>query len=557
MARLKNGFLGNASGKLGNVVFAKWRDLFTARSYQPDISDPNTPAQRTQRTRMLALLNFLKPINQTFIRFFNEDICPESTPWAKAIKDNMQAVSPDGCISLDAFRLGNPKFPAPSISTPRYNPFIDQVLFSYIPVSSPYVEQPFPYPVTSLLGKYISNPEVQEFDTRHLIVSQPQGSFFSLISDNFSENYFLNWWHKGIFWMTYYDFIQDITSFNPNNALTTPSNFGISSMVDEFNTLVQENYLPVNALSFTWEFSGSDWFLNMAIEPELCNYELISKYTFKGWFLVLIGNISVYKEPFDWNLNETVFNYNMGRDAVTGGVVMLYTVFTPEGEQVTRFNRIYIENGSDGKTYPLFKQLFMTSLSHPSSFILTGNQCGFCGSIDELFSTFKELWEQGIIYDTSDPDAPDPAGQTFYYDKFLCEVYTPDGEFLFKASVNSQNTFFADSLVPNQDYNIVFSYDNILIELLVFNCPDAGKVIYLSPAHIISNKSVSDPPPNFMIEIKSKTKRREIFNVPRMPWASATIESYIKNNPPDKASCLCPKNPKRFKAGADLAGKIK
>jgi hypothetical protein len=42
MARLKNGFLGNASGKLGNVVFAKWRDLFTVRSYQPDISDAKT-----------------------------------------------------------------------------------------------------------------------------------------------------------------------------------------------------------------------------------------------------------------------------------------------------------------------------------------------------------------------------------------------------------------------------------------------------------------------------------------------------------------------------------
>jgi hypothetical protein len=45
MARLSNGFLGTASGKIGNVVFSKWRRIDTARQYQPDIQDANSPAQ--------------------------------------------------------------------------------------------------------------------------------------------------------------------------------------------------------------------------------------------------------------------------------------------------------------------------------------------------------------------------------------------------------------------------------------------------------------------------------------------------------------------------------
>ena len=70
MARIKQGFLGNASGKLGNIVFSRWRNLETARQYQPDIQDANSPEQQKQRSRMVNLLQFLKPLNKTFIKFF-------------------------------------------------------------------------------------------------------------------------------------------------------------------------------------------------------------------------------------------------------------------------------------------------------------------------------------------------------------------------------------------------------------------------------------------------------------------------------------------------------
>ncbi len=44
MAKLSNGFLGDASGKLGNVVFSRWKRINTARAYQGNISDANSPA---------------------------------------------------------------------------------------------------------------------------------------------------------------------------------------------------------------------------------------------------------------------------------------------------------------------------------------------------------------------------------------------------------------------------------------------------------------------------------------------------------------------------------
>ena len=42
MAKVMNGFLGDAIGKLGNVVFRKWNSMITASQYQPNVKNPNT-----------------------------------------------------------------------------------------------------------------------------------------------------------------------------------------------------------------------------------------------------------------------------------------------------------------------------------------------------------------------------------------------------------------------------------------------------------------------------------------------------------------------------------
>jgi hypothetical protein len=63
------------------------------------------------------------------------------------------------------------------------------------------------------------------------------------------------------------------------------------------------------------------------------------------------------------------------------------------------------------------------------------------------------------------------------YSKFKCEVYSPDGALLQEARINALNDFYCSGLVPGQQYNLVFSYDDILIECLAFNCDNTGKVV--------------------------------------------------------------------------------
>ena len=67
MARVLNGFLGDAIGKLGNVVFRKWNSLITVAQYQPDIKNPNTPKQQIQRLKIKNLSLALLPFKDSLI----------------------------------------------------------------------------------------------------------------------------------------------------------------------------------------------------------------------------------------------------------------------------------------------------------------------------------------------------------------------------------------------------------------------------------------------------------------------------------------------------------
>jgi hypothetical protein len=64
-----------------------------------------------------------------------------------------------------------------------------------------------------------------------------------------------------------------------------------------------------------------------------------------------------------------------------------------------------------------------------------------------------------------------------------------DGTPIKQAQKNDAKMFFCDGLIPNSDYSLIFSYDEILLAVIDFNCPDASKVVYLSPAHFIFNKT--------------------------------------------------------------------
>ncbi|MEI7595598.1 MAG: hypothetical protein WCK02_07620 [Bacteroidota bacterium] len=165
------------------------------------------------------------------------------------------------------------------------------------------------------------------------------------------------------------------------------------------------------------------------------------------------------------------------------------------------------------------------------------------------------------------------------YKKFKCEIYSPDGILLNTAQTNEKNEFYAPSLVTGQKYYLVFSYDEILIECLVFTCENAGKVVYLSPAHIIYNQSAERPPITFIGSIKTKIKKRIDFNVPQMAWSKKALDAFIhsthsvssRNKHKSKHALdafiesthegakklICQNDIIALKAGADLSNKVK
>ena len=67
MAIFSKGILGGFSGTVGNVVGGSWRGIDYMRSKPTKVSNPNTPAQQTQRGKfklVMSLLRRIKPVIQ-------------------------------------------------------------------------------------------------------------------------------------------------------------------------------------------------------------------------------------------------------------------------------------------------------------------------------------------------------------------------------------------------------------------------------------------------------------------------------------------------------------
>ena len=401
MARIKQGFLGNASGKLGTVVFAKWRDLQTARQYQPDIHDANSSAQQKQRSRMVSLLQFLKPLNKNFIQFFNSSIAKGSTPWAVAIKSNMPFVSPEGIINLQDLVLGDPNCPASKIVEVTYNPFIDSIHLKYELSANSTNNDPNPYIGVSVLGKYYSPAGTHEFNLNHLLCFLPPGHFWCSIFEGYLEHVYDNHLSSGYIWMDFYQTYNWDKHINPNVNLTEPSFFVPKPTVEGFNLNVENNLIPLEAITHSYTKIGVKWFLKFNIDLAKTHVVLPANHTIILWTASLLNGKVVESGPIEWNLAHSSFKIDLGTDPYKGSFAILYAVFNNEGEQVGKFNRFYIATDSDGNDHPYFEQIFKCDYAHPASFILSGNNCGFVGNIDELFGEFIELWNQGYIHDGS------------------------------------------------------------------------------------------------------------------------------------------------------------
>ena len=138
------------------------------------------------------------------------------------------------------------------------------------------------------------------------------------------------------------------------------------------------------------------------------------------------------------------------------------------------------------------------------------------------------------------------------YSKFLCEVYSPNGKLLQVARFNGQNDFYCSGLVTGQSYYLVFSYDKILLECMAYNCTESGKVVYLSPAHVIFNRSAEVLPLTVINAIKDKIENRQELNVPDQRWANYALSAFEKSAKTYSKKMISQGDPLAFKVGTDF-----
>jgi len=143
------------------------------------------------------------------------------------------------------------------------------------------------------------------------------------------------------------------------------------------------------------------------------------------------------------------------------------------------------------------------------------------------------------------------------YRLFLCEVFSPDGVFIEKAKFNESKQFYCSGLVPGQDYYLVFSYDEILLEIMLFNQDQPGRVVLLTPGQILLKREVIVPEDPFLQSIKKKAEKRKSYNVPHMGWARDTIDLYMTSKSTQKLKFLCPQQVIAFGCGSELSKGIK
>ncbi|MFH0867292.1 MAG: hypothetical protein V1904_13940 [Bacteroidota bacterium] len=143
------------------------------------------------------------------------------------------------------------------------------------------------------------------------------------------------------------------------------------------------------------------------------------------------------------------------------------------------------------------------------------------------------------------------------YSKFKCEVYAPDGTFIGEAKINSANIFYCPGLVPGQKYDLVFSYDGILLVIIAFMSEEAGKVVYLSPGHILFNRGIESPSTSLLDCIKDKIIKRDEYHVPIKRWEKRTLEVIFESSHGHNAGQSSQKKVAKFKAGAALAKTVK
>jgi len=89
MGKITQGILGGFSGKVGTVIGGNWKGIDYMRSRATNVTNPNTTAQKDQRSKFSLTLSFLQPITD-FIKIGFKGYAIKMTAFNSAMSYNVK-----------------------------------------------------------------------------------------------------------------------------------------------------------------------------------------------------------------------------------------------------------------------------------------------------------------------------------------------------------------------------------------------------------------------------------------------------------------------------------
>jgi len=120
MAKFNKGILGGFSGRIGNVVGSNIFGIDVMRSYQPNVSNPKTTGQVSQRTKFSLVVQFLRQFNHVLSIGFKTKAINMSAFNAAVALNLSKAVTgsaPDFSIDLPNLEIAQGSLPGPTIAS--------------------------------------------------------------------------------------------------------------------------------------------------------------------------------------------------------------------------------------------------------------------------------------------------------------------------------------------------------------------------------------------------------------------------------------------------------
>lgn len=368
MATVMNGFLGDAIGKLGNVVFRKWNSLITVSKYQPMVNNPNTLAQQAQRQKIKNLSLALKPFKDSLIPLNFKNRKGRSTSWAEAIRTNYPLLDESGNIAFSELILSGGNLVPPVIIKASYDAFINQFRIKYSIINAEDIDNG-----CIRLTAVGRNTIDTAFNTENICKLPFKNYFTTYINEvdppEWPLNYdFNNFWSDGkLFYNIISDPERDVRNYNPANIINRPSagiHFNSSADSSNFNFNITDRIiLPENIYASTFQ-DAIGWNLKISIDDYTKYPNLNADDIVCVMLQILEPNATSYEGAYSFPASSKSVNIPLTLGDQEKPFNFLYFVNDPTGKNKTAITRFGL-NHPDSCSY--CELLFKNGLIHPDS----------------------------------------------------------------------------------------------------------------------------------------------------------------------------------------------